>query len=313
MTIRNLALVGVGPWGANILRTISTSELLSVEAIASRKSREEIAAIAATESPVLESFHDLEDLIEKLDGVVLATPPDVRYEQIDFFLEHGLPIFAEKPLTLYASQTRRLIEKSRRYGVPLIEDFVYIYSWPYQTILNRAIRGELKVESRGGNDGPLRDYSPLQDYGPHDVAMALWLFQAVPSDLSARVFNYRSSRQFCVQANLDFGRAGTANLSFGNAFDAKHRAFKVTDGESEWIYDDLSPEQLLRNSIAQSAPPAPELPLTRALHSFAGHDVLVTPEESAWLSETVAEVLGRLTQLVAPQLRSLGGAKAPTD
>jgi len=134
----------------------------------------------------------------------------------------------------------------------------------------------------------------LFDYGPHDVAMSLQIFRRRPQRVSAEIFNRKSRQQFCLRAELDFGPAGQAQLAFGNAFESKQRWFRLSDGENDWLYDDLCETKLRRNGEAVAADASAGTPLATALESFAGHAVVLSNAESTWLSENVAAVLGEL-------------------
>jgi predicted dehydrogenase len=272
---------------------------MDLVAIASTKSREEIARIGPFSGPLLADYRELAGLLEGIDGIVLATPPEHRPGQIDFFLDRGVPVFAEKPLTLRAGETLRLLAKARLLGVPLIEDFLHVYSWPYRSISSQLGSGPVDIESCGGNDGPLRTYTPLFDWGPHDLAMSLQIFRCRPQRIAAGVFNVKSRRQFCVNAELDFGPAGTAVMSFGNAFDSKRRWFRLSDATNEWVAD-LQASKLQRNGVEVPPEANASLPLTAALESFVGHRAVLTAAESAQLSDDVAVVLSDIERQIAP-------------
>jgi len=302
MPTARLAVIGVGPWGTNIVRTILASPHMDLVAIASAKRREEIARIGPFSGPLLADYRELAGLRDGIDGIVLATPPEHRPEQIDFFLDLGVPVFAEKPLTLRANETSRLLAKARVLGVPLVEDLVHVYSWPYRSICSQVGSGRVDIESCGGNDGPVRTYSPLFDYGPHDMAMSLRIFRCRPQRIAAGVFNVKSVRQFCVSVELDFGPAGTATMSFGNAFDSKRRWFRLRDAKNDWVADDLQASKLRRNGVPLSPEKHESTPLAAALESFAGHRVVLTAAESARLSDNVAGVLDDIESQIAPHL-----------
>ena len=133
-----------------------------------------MAEIAPFGGSIFEDYRDLNSLESELDGVIIATPPAGREQIIDYFLELGVPVFSEKPLTLHFHETQRLLEKSRRCGVPLVQDFLHLYSWAYVYIYKQlSSASHIEIESIGGNTGPYRNYSPLYDYGPHDLSMTL--------------------------------------------------------------------------------------------------------------------------------------------
>lgn len=298
---KRLAIVGAGEWGSKIVRTISGSASLSLVAAITSKSYSELQAIAPFDGVVHRNYQALGGLKGELDGVIVATPPAGREQIIDFFLDAGIPVFSEKPLTLSARETVRLVAKARRSGTPLVEDFTHIYAWPYIAIsehLSQASRVE--IESVGRNTGPFRDYSPIRDYGPHDLSMTLQAFRCTPRILSVDVFDRVSEYRFSIRTELDFGSRGTATLKFGNTSAKKQRVFKCRVNGDEWEYDDTATDKLVRNGCPHRA--AGDFqdysPLELALQCFAGNRSLYSNEESLWLIESVARVTDEIIDII---------------
>ena len=296
-----LAIIGVGKWGSNIVRTLSGSGLLSLAAAVTSKSKRELQEIAPFEGVIFEDYKDLISLQGQLDGVIISTPPAGRERIIDFFLDAGVPVFSEKPLTLDTHETARLVEKSRRRGVPLVQDFIHLYSWAYIAIWQQLpATGRIEIESIGGNVGPYRDYSPVYDYGPHDFSMALQIFRCRPRLLAAEVLDRESDLRFSTRVELDFGGRGTVSMKFGNTFTKKQRIFRCRAGGDEWTYDDTAADKLVKNG----RPHHPDggygdySPLELALQCFAGHHSLYSRDVNWWLSESVAELTEEIAERV---------------
>src|SRR5260370_30352 len=79
----------------------------------------EVAAVADTSGLVLSMLQkclgiktgkDYRQMLalDRLDGVVIATPPKTHAEAVTWALQHGLHVFVEKPLWLSAEDARRL-------------------------------------------------------------------------------------------------------------------------------------------------------------------------------------------------------------
>ena len=283
------------------------SPRMELAAIVSSKSEDRIRKIANFSGRHFDTVAGLDTLISNLDGVVIATPPGPRAAIVEHFLKRDVPVFAEKPLTLDANDTRRLLSLAQSRGVPLIEDFVHLYAWPYREIYAHAREGRFDIQSCGGNDGPVRAFSPLYDYGPHDVSMALRAIGRSPRTVRASIFDVRSIGQYCIKAEMDFADAGVAAISFGNGFAGKHRYFELDDNRDVWRYDDLAAAPLLVNGRRRSSPAKVTLALEAALDSFIGYDVVVTPAESAWLSITTAQVLDEISSITEPLLAAHAG------
>ena len=126
--------------------------------------------------------------MSEIDGAIVATPLGVRPAVVEKLLSQGVPVLAEKPLSLKADASIKLVRLAQSLRVPLIEDYIHLYSWPY-LMLNEQLVGSwpISIVSSGGDWGPFRDYSPLMDYAPHDLAMVLQVFDCLPTNIQLEV------------------------------------------------------------------------------------------------------------------------------
>jgi len=292
---KRLALVGVGSWGGNYLRTIVESRQDELGLIVSSKSKLELDAVAATAARILPDIESLAAHADEIDGAIVATPPQVRPAIVEQLLKLGIPVLAEKPLSLDPQTSTGLIRLAKSSGVYLMEDFIHIYSWPY-LLLGTKLRESrpITIESRAGNQGPFRDYSPLFDYAPHDLAMVLQIFGRQPAKIEILPREFQSRLVFNAQVKLDFAELGHANMTIGNLDYAKTRQFELTQQNDLWIYDDNSGDKLTLNGLPQSSELAEYSSMQLLLDQFCGRRKFYETDRILWLSQSVAEILGRL-------------------
>lgn len=296
--MKKLAIIGAGAWGAKIIRTVSASPVMDLVAAVTSKSAHDIREIAPFDGTVHADYRSLGEQAGRLDGVIVATPPEGRETIVEFFLDLNIPVFAEKPLTLDASATHRLTERSRRTGTPLVEDFIHLYAWPYIAIRRHVASAKrIDIDSAGGNDGPCRNYSPVFDYGPHDLSMVLQIFRCRPRMVAAELVRRRSDSAFSTRVALDFGERGSAMLEIGNTFADKTRTFTCRAGGDEWLYDDRAADKLSRNDRAYTEPAEFQAasPLDLAVQCFIGNHSPYSADDHLWLIETVADVTAEIT------------------
>ena len=97
---------------------------------------------------------DYEKLIGHVDGVIIATPPQLHFSMAKFFLQHGVPVLSEKPLTESVAEARELIECSRSTKTPLLVNQTRRFFPTYQKIRELIAAGVLgKLESITYHDG----------------------------------------------------------------------------------------------------------------------------------------------------------------
>ena len=111
-----MAVVGVGHLGkhhARILAAMPGVELTAVVDI-NRQRAEQIAAEHHT-SPLT----DWRDLRGRVDAVTVASPTDAHLAIVEDFLDAGVHVLVEKPMTRTTVEADRMIEAARRSGATL--------------------------------------------------------------------------------------------------------------------------------------------------------------------------------------------------
>lgn len=68
---------------------------------------------------VPESVNDYHDLVGRVDGVIVATPPTTHFEISHWCLDQGLHVLCEKPLTESISEARELVDLAEQRQVKL--------------------------------------------------------------------------------------------------------------------------------------------------------------------------------------------------
>jgi predicted dehydrogenase len=115
-----IAVIGVGWWGTvGHLQYLAQDERAEVVAVYSRtmdKARER-----AEEYGVPRYYDDMHRLVDEcaLDGVIIATTPNVHYDQARYALEHGLHVLMEKPFVLRADHAHDLAQLAEERGLIL--------------------------------------------------------------------------------------------------------------------------------------------------------------------------------------------------
>lgn len=150
------AVIGVGTWGTKVAAAIRALGF-ECDAISGRTGA---------------SGSEYNRLVEWADIVFIATHPSCHCEMAMHAISNSKLTIVEKPVGFDAREVKELLDLSRANKVPLIADYVHLFS-PSLMRLKQDDLIHLKI-AMGGN-GPSRDYSPLWDYGSHAVAIAIEL------------------------------------------------------------------------------------------------------------------------------------------
>jgi predicted dehydrogenase len=173
------------------------------------------------ELPLIKT-HDVfqEVLSSEYSGVVIASPPSFHVAQATAFLELGIPIFLEKPISPDLTSALRLQHAARLSDVPLLLGYTYRW-WPPLIELRRRLQngvlGSLR-HARFVMSAHLADWHPWENYRDffmasrelgggalldesHFIDLMLWLF-GLPTALLGRVERL-SSLEITSDDNVD--------------------------------------------------------------------------------------------------------------
>lgn len=203
-----IGLVGCGGiMGAHIdnLEAVKTAE---ISALADVKKTQMAAALA--KHPQLEGlpqFTDYRKMIEavQLDGVVIATPHAVHFEQIITCLGAGLHVLVEKPMVCAVAHAKEVVRNAKSSGKVVMISYQRHYS-PAHRLVRRMITedklGKLTFVSalqaqdwlrwtRGGwrHNPALSCGGQLNDAGSHLIDDILWVTGLRPETVFAQISN----------------------------------------------------------------------------------------------------------------------------
>ena len=180
MTRVDVAIVGLGYWGKNLLRTFARSPAARIAALCdadptalARHAAEHLAADTIADYAALLRRHDIQ-------AIVLATPPSRHHAMARAALAAGKHVWVEKPLALTAADGRELVDAAARSARVLFVDETFLYD-PLVREMKRIIDGgglgdvyHLSFE-RLGLGRIKRDSNVWWNSGPHDISVLLYL------------------------------------------------------------------------------------------------------------------------------------------
>ena len=205
----NVAVIGCGYWGKNLVRNFAQLGALRMVCDASEASRKLAAEIAPHTEIVADVY---EVLSAPAEGVVIATPAETHYELTRHALEAGKDVLCEKPLALTYEQGAKLVRLAERQGRILMVGHVLEYHPGIVRLLELVQDGKLgKVRYIYSNRLSLgkvrREENILWSFAPHDIAIILRLMGAMPFQVVACGGSY-------VQPNI--ADVTVTNLLFDN-------------------------------------------------------------------------------------------------
>jgi len=108
--MKRILLIGVGRWGINHLRILKS---MPIELFVADHQEQQLSSIGIPQS---QCSADARSLFSEIDAAVVVTPAPTHFETCRELLEMGKDVFVEKPMTLVASEARRLTELAESTG-----------------------------------------------------------------------------------------------------------------------------------------------------------------------------------------------------
>ncbi len=120
-------ILGVAGINARLMPAFHASKTANVEAIASRTL--EKAQASATKNSIPKAYGSYEELLKDptIDAVYIPLPNHMHDEWTRKAADHGKHILCEKPLTVTAAESEKLVAYCRSKGVRLMDGFM----WPH--------------------------------------------------------------------------------------------------------------------------------------------------------------------------------------
>ncbi len=245
----NVAVVGLGYWGPNLVRNLWETDHAQVAAVCD-PNRAVLEPIARR-YPSVRAIERYEDLLvdPAIDAVALATPVHTHFVMAREALLAGKHVFVEKPMATTADECRELIALADARSLVLMPGHTFLYSPPVRKVKELLEDGEIgelffATFSRVNLGIHQSDVSVVRDLGPHDFSMLLyWLGQ--PTFIRAIGRDAVGSGQLDV-AFIDMGLPGGAlvHMELSWLAPTKLRRTVLVGSGKMVVYEDTSPEQI---------------------------------------------------------------------
>ncbi len=181
----NVAVVGLGYWGPNLLRVLADDANANVVWMCDLD-RERLAQFRRR-YPGTRATTEFQRVLadDKVDAVVIATPVFTHFDMAARALQAGKHTFVEKPLAPSPELAEELVEIADEHDRTLMCGHTFIYSPPVQAVramLTSGVLGDLYfISSSRVNLGlHQRDVSVIWDLGPHDFSILLYWLGELP-------------------------------------------------------------------------------------------------------------------------------------
>lgn len=239
----NVGVVGCGYWGPNLVRAMVETNRCDQIFVCDR-SKTALAKVVRR-FPCVFPTERLDDMIDRCDAVVVATPVTTHHELAKMVLMRGKAVLVEKPLAMSSKEARELVELAAANDLTLMVGHTFVYSPPVRKVKEYILTGVVGriyfLSSSRVNLGiHQKDINVVWDLAPHDLSILLYWLGENPCRVSA-------VGRACVGALPDvanihyyFPSGILANLEISWLAPSKLRRTVVVGSRSMLIYDDTN-------------------------------------------------------------------------
>lgn len=248
VTKANVAVVGCGYWGKNLVRNFYQLGALRCVCDVSAKALAE--ADAQFHVPTcLEIDPILKD--PNIEGVVIAAPAAQHYDLASKCLGAGKHVFVEKPLALHLEDARHLVAQAHRDKRILMVGHILQYHpaiLKLKDLIDAGELGKIKyIYSSRLNLGKLRtEENILWSFAPHDISTILYLLEEVPVRVSSHGGTYLDSQiADTTMTTCEFKSGVNAHIFVSWLHPFKEQKLAIVGGKKMAVFDDTDPTNKL--------------------------------------------------------------------
>jgi len=206
-----VAVIGVGHLGRHHARLLSAMEGVRLSAVVDTLA--ERAAEAAAAWPA-RPVQDYRELFGEVDAVVVAVPTDVHSEIAVPFLERGIPVLVEKPMSRSVEDADRMLASARAGGALLAVGHTERHN-PAIRAAMRLVKGPRFIEVHRLSAFPDRslDIDVVFDLMIHDLDVILAMSVGEVASIEAVGVPVLTSRYDIANVRLRFSSGCIANIT----------------------------------------------------------------------------------------------------
>ncbi len=278
MKIIKCAVVGIGYIGkfhAQKFAMLPQAKLVALADVNVEHAQLVIGGLSELGYKGIEIFSNYRDLIGKVDAVSIAVPTKAHYEVAKFFLEHGVHVLLEKPITSTLEEADQLIKIAKEQNVILQIGHLERFN-----AVNHALEGVLKeplfIEAHR-----LAPYNPrgadvnvVLDIMIHDIDLILSMVNYSPIlSLDACGGPVLSDDVDIANARIKFTNGCVANVTASRASLKTERKFKIFQHDA-YLSIDFQHRRVVvhRKGEEEMFPGIPEI--TYEEHEFEQSDAI---------------------------------------
>ena len=240
---KNIAVVGCGYWGKNLVRNFSELEVLSSICDPDTETANKYASqYNVKNSSFTEIINDL-----NIKGVVLAVPAPLHASMAIEAMNKGKHVFVEKPIAMNETEAELMITTAKKNNVKLMVGHLLQYHPIFKTIrkiVNADEIGELNyIYSNRLSFGEIRTKEDvIWSFAPHDISMILSLAGQDPEFIITKSTSIiQKNIADTATIHMEFKSGLKSHISVSWLHPYKEHKLVVSGKSAMLVFDDTKP------------------------------------------------------------------------
>jgi predicted dehydrogenase len=248
----NVAAIGCGYWGPNLIRNCVEIPSISLEAVVDLD-WERLSHVQSRYPGIPMVTDDFTQLFDTgIEAVVVSTPPETHHDIVTACIEQGLHVLVEKPLATTSADARRLVELADRYDRVLMVGHTFEYNPAVRALKEVVQSGELgNIHYIDAVRVGLGLFHPtlnvIWDLAPHDISILIHILGEMPTMVSTSgIACVQNSIEDVAYVTLTFPSGILAHVRLSWLDPCKTRRITVVGRKKMIVYDDVESHEKLK-------------------------------------------------------------------
>lgn len=247
----NIAQIGVGYWGPNLLRNLVENDQCDVKIVADLSENRRTFVNKHYGSVITTADHKKILYDSAIDAVVIATPANTHFDLVMEFLHAGKHVLVEKPMARTVKEVEIIMNTAKEKRLVAMVGHTFLYNQAVRYLRDYIESGELGevryIYSQRLNLGRIRtDVDALWNLAPHDVSIIQYLL-GDPKPLSVRRYGMdyiQKDIDDVVFMNIEYPNKIMANIHVSWLDPHKIRKTTVVGSRKMIVYDDIADDKI---------------------------------------------------------------------
>ena len=247
----NIAQVGIGYWGPNLLRNLVANKKCKVKVVIELDENRQ-NFVKETYPGISVSCH-LKDVLENkdIDAVVIATPVATHFDLAMQCLNAGKHVLVEKPMATTSDEVLEIEKLSNLSNLVAMVGHTFLFNSAVRyvkTLIDSDDLGDIRyIYSQRVNLGRIRsDVDALWNLAPHDVSIIqYWLNDPEPISVNRCGIDFvQKGIDDVVFMNIEYPNKVMANIHVSWLDPHKIRRMTVVGSKKMVVYDDIAENKI---------------------------------------------------------------------